>query len=276
MQDISVYNKEGSPLRKAQLASLDILMEIDRVCRENNLTYWMDFGTLLGAIRHKGFVPWDDDIDITMPIDDFNEFIRIGQSKLKKGFFLQTEKTDPGSNMGKGLFKVRMDGTLFINDFDDFSKSYHKGISIDVFAEEPYPTVSTRFLNFIRKRISKAFGFFHYNIKLNFKNIVSYYCFPISYLFFKGLWIVICALKKTDREFVKIERVTYGYPTLRTDMLPVSQIEFEGHMFNAPKVPEARLKNIYGDYMTIPPVEKQRIHAKFISTDITDNYVNLD
>ena len=276
MEDLSIYNKEGSPLRKAQLASLDILMEFDRVCNENNLIYWIDFGTLLGAVRHKGFIPWDDDIDVSMPPADFKRFIRIGQEKLKTGYFLQTEETDPGSNMCKGIFKIRKENTLFINDFDDFRSNYNKGISIDVFADVPYPTVSKKTLHFVGKRIRKAFCFFHYNPRLNFKNIISYFVFPVSYVFFKFVWLLLCAFKKKDRQLTCIERYLYGYPTLMTEMQPVGKIEFEGHFFNAPKNPDARLKDMFGDYMIIPPVEKRRIHTNYVCTDTTEIKANID
>lgn len=275
MEDYSIYNGEGSALRKAQDVSVDILIEFDRVCRKNGLTYWIDFGTLLGAVRHKGFIPWDDDIDLSMPVDDYNRFIELGQKELSDGYFLQTDKTDPWSNMGGGMFKIRKDGTLFVHEFDDFRKDYHKGVSIDVFCDVPYPSVSRKTLKFFRKRICKAYGFFHYNPRLNFKNIVSYFVFPVSYLFFKGLWLLICAFQKKDRELTPIDRLIYGYPTLKSEMLPTSEIEFEGHIFPAPKNPDARLTDMYGDYMTIPPAEKRRIHAKFICTDFSGSYSNL-
>ena len=194
-EDFSKYNAEGTPLRKAQLASLDVLMEFDRVCKKNGITYWIDFGTLLGAVRHKGFIPWDDDIDVSMPPEEFKRFKEIGQNELNKGYFLQTEQTDPGSNMCKGIFKIRKDNTLYIHDFDDFRKGYHKGVSIDVFEDVSYPTVPKGLFKFFSRRINKAFGFFHYNPKLNFKNILSYFVFGISYAFFKGLWLIICAFK---------------------------------------------------------------------------------
>lgn len=275
MEDLSQYNKEGSPMRKAQLLSLQILIEFDRVCKENNLTYWIDFGTLLGAVRHKGFIPWDDDIDVSMPPADYYRFIQIGQELLGEEYFLQTEKTDPGSNMVDGIFKIRMNNTLFINDFDDFRKDYHKGISLDVFCDVPYPSVSRKTFNFFRKRLNKSYGFFRYNQRLNFKNIVCYFVFPISYVFFKGLWLLICAFKKKDRELTPIEKVLYGYPTLISQMQPVSKIEFEGHMFNAPNNPDARLSDMFGDYMKLPPEEKRRIHAKFVCLDTSDCHTNL-
>ena len=274
-EDFSEYNGEGTPLREAQMASLDILLEFDRVCKKNQITYWIDFGTLLGAVRHKGFIPWDDDIDISMPPADFKRFMEIGQKELKDGYFLQTEKTDPGSNMCRGLFKIRKNNTLYVHDFDDFRKDYHKGVSIDVFEDVPYPTVSKGLFKFFSKRINKAFGFFHYNQRISFKNVIGLFVFQASYLFFKGLWLLICAFKKKDRQLTSIERVLYGYPTLTTDMLPVGEIEFENHMFPAPKNPDARLKCVFGDYMVLPPTEKRRIHAKYICLDLTGNYVNL-
>lgn len=275
MEDFSQYNGPGTSLRKAQEASFDILVEFDRVCKKNNLTYWIDFGSLLGAVRHGGFIPWDDDIDLSMPLQDYKKFIEIGQKELSDGYFLQTEQTDPGSDMCDGIFKVRKNGTLFVNDFDDFRKGYHKGASIDVFAEVPYPTVSKKTLKFFRRRINKAYGFFHYNPRLNFKNIVSYFIFPVSYIFFKSIWLLICAVKKNDRQLTSIEHLIYGYPTLTSQMLPLSEIEFEGKMFPAPGNPDARLTDMYGDYMKLPPKEKRRIHAKFICTDFNGSYVNL-
>ena len=76
-EDFSIYNGEGTLLRQAQLRMLNILLEVDKICRKNNLSYWIDYGTLLGAVRHKGYIPWDDDIDISMPSDDYKKFTEI-------------------------------------------------------------------------------------------------------------------------------------------------------------------------------------------------------
>lgn len=275
MEDLSQYNREGTILREAQKISVDILAEFDRICKKHNLTYWLDFGTLIGAVRHKGFIPWDDDIDLGMPSKDYYKFLEIGQNELSDGYFLQTETTDPGSNMCDGIFKIRKNGTLFIDDYEDFRKDYHKGVSIDVYRQIPYPSVSKKTFMFFRKRINKAYGFFQFNPRLNFKNIVAFFVFPVSYVFFKGLWSLICLFRKKDRMLNPFERLVYGYPTLQSELLPTKAIEFEGGMYPAPKNPDARLTDIYGDYMTIPPAEKRRIHAKFICTDFKGCHVNL-
>lgn len=74
-------------LRKAQLRMLNILLEIDRICQKNNIEYWLAEGTLLGAVRNKGFIPWDDDIDICMLREDYNKFIKIAPKELNSEYF---------------------------------------------------------------------------------------------------------------------------------------------------------------------------------------------
>jgi len=71
------YNSDDSILRKAQLRMLGMMVYVDKLCRENHLSYWLEGGTLLGAVRHKGFIPWDDDVDIYMPVEDARQLKKI-------------------------------------------------------------------------------------------------------------------------------------------------------------------------------------------------------
>ena len=273
--ELQEYNPEGSVLRKSQMVALDILIEFDRICRKNGLTYMLEFGTLLGAVRHGGFVPWDDDIDVAMPQADYKRFQEIATHELAKGYILQNEVTEPESGMGGGMFKIRKENTLWINDFDDFRRHYHKGISIDVFENQDYPDVSRKTIRFFRKRLSKAFGFTHYFNRISFRNTIAYYVFPVSAAFFGTIWKLLCKVKKCRREQPHIERLSISNPTLKTDLYPVSEIQFEGHSFMAPRYPDARLKDIYGDYMKLPPEKDRVLHAKFISTDTSVNFTNM-
>ena len=92
-------------LRSCQLKQLEILKIFDRICRKHNLRYWIDGGTLLGAVRHKGFIPWDDDLDVAMPSEDYKKLDQIIQSELPDHLFWQTPKTDP--TMPYGCTKIR-------------------------------------------------------------------------------------------------------------------------------------------------------------------------
>ena len=114
-------------LREIQLAELDCLKEIDRICKENNISYSLAYGTLLGAVRHKGFIPWDDDVDIYMSLNDFRKFQKCFSSK---DFFLQTERTDP--EMPYIIYKVRKNHTRMVERGME-CLNMHQGIWADIF-----------------------------------------------------------------------------------------------------------------------------------------------
>lgn len=114
-------------LREIQLAELSVLKEIHRVCEENNIAYAMSCGTMLGAVRHKGFIPWDDDLDIYMSYKNFKKFAKVFKSDT---CFLQTEKTDP--DMPYVMYKVRKNNTQMTEK--DFEKiDIHQGVWVDIF-----------------------------------------------------------------------------------------------------------------------------------------------
>ena len=96
-EDFSKYNGEGTDLRKAQLRMLDILIEVDKVCRKHQIPYWIDFGTLLGAVRHRGFIPWDDDIDICVLNEYYGVLRQALIDELPGQYAFQDSKTDPNA-----------------------------------------------------------------------------------------------------------------------------------------------------------------------------------
>lgn len=272
-KDFSEYNGEGTALREAQKKLMLILEEFDRICKKNGLTYWLDFGTLLGAVRHGGFIPWDDDIDLSMPPEDYRRFKEIAANELSDGYILQTEITEPSSMQGDGMFKVRMKDTLYLMDHDDMSEPYSKGMFIDIFESVPFPAINRKVFKFLVRRISKAHGFMHYKKRLNFGNIIRYFVFPVSYVFFYHIvWKLICIFHRKDCEFTPMRRVLYGYPSPREAIYPLKEIKFEGKVFPCPGDPDRRLRDMWGDYMQLPPEKDRKIHARFICTDTSSFY----
>ena len=119
-------------LRKAQLIMLDMLIEFDAICKKHKLKYWLDSGTLLGAVRHQGFIPWDDDIDLSMPVEDYNKFLEIATSELSNDIFLQTSQTD--KNFKFDYTKLRSNKASIV-EFHEKDKEikYHQGVFVDIF-----------------------------------------------------------------------------------------------------------------------------------------------
>lgn len=117
-------------LRKIQLCELEILKEIARICDKNGIHYYLAAGTMLGAVRHQGFIPWDDDADIYMTMEDFWQFEKCCKKDLGSKFFLQTPKSEP--YLGQMFFKVRMNGTFMSDDIEK-SRLKNQGIWVDIF-----------------------------------------------------------------------------------------------------------------------------------------------
>ena len=98
--------------KKIWAVELDILLLFDTLCKEHNLTYFLMHGTLLGAVRHKGFIPWDDDIDVVMPREDYDKFLKLA-GEIEQPYFLQTPITDEES--GFSIAKLKNSNTTCLN-----------------------------------------------------------------------------------------------------------------------------------------------------------------
>ena len=119
-----------STMREIQLCTLTILKEVVRICNKHNLTYYLSSGTLLGAIRHKGFIPWDNDIDIEMPIEDYRKFLRIAPKEISSDFFVQTYRSDKNYNLA--WTQVRANNTTSLV-MKYINWDIHWGMHLDIF-----------------------------------------------------------------------------------------------------------------------------------------------
>lgn len=261
MEDYSRYNGEGTALRKAQIREVEILIEIDRICRKHDIKYWIDFGTLLGAVRHKGFIPWDDDLDICMLSKDYKKFLEIASDELPEWLFIQNKSTDPSYR--RSICKVRDLNSFFVEQYDDFSAPYKKGIFIDIFEMIEYPKVSRNTLKFLSRWSKKTDQFYNVRQYINFKNIVAGITFPFIKFFIKVFWKCLY-IRKSNNIGCRLIHNPYNSCIDKNHVFPLKEIEFEGRTFMAPNNPDACLKALYKDYMRIPKEEDRWIHSKFI------------
>lgn len=257
MEDFSKYNGDGTTLRKMQLRILDILVEIDRICRKHNINYWIDFGTLLGTVRHGGFIPWDDDLDIAMPSDDFRKFMGIATKELPPTLFLQTKTTDPSYTML--VNKVRDRNSFFVTQHEDFTKNYQKGLYVDIFEVLPYPKVPKNLQKSIMRWYKKICFFYSVKQEVNLKNHLATLVFPLIKLGLNIIWGLCNFLPKHQLGYEK-RFSPYGNSYQKEWIFPLKDITFEGISFLGPADPDRYLTSIYGDYMKVPPEEKRITH----------------
>ena len=256
-EEFSKYNGEETPLRAAQLRMLSILVEIDKVCRKHNITYWLDYGTLLGAVRHKGFIPWDDDVDICVMRKDYDKLRKYLQQELPEQFVFTDWTTD------KYIFSnyARVRDKKSYCYYPYFAKQKEQGLWVDIFKMEEVPSMGIKkMIDFLYGRVFREihhFGDVAYTstFRRYFVRLLAYIAFPFVFI------IIILArlLARLGKGLITPSYSTNPYHCRRyaKNIFPCTELEFEGHKFFVPKDYDTHLKLIYGDYMKLPPAEKR-------------------
>ena len=249
-------------IKETQGILKDILNEVDVFCRENNLTYFLAYGSLIGAIRHKGFIPWDDDIDICMPRPDYERFIHSFSSKNQKysiGSHVVDEKFPY-------FFAKVQDESTFLETKLTFN--YTTGLYIDIFPIDGIPNEKKLQKNYIRK-------FHFYRHIYNLKSIT----YRKDRNPFKNLFLMVSravtAFIPTKVLVKKIDKINQSYNYSETQLVSIAattdkrlildkglfaaglKLEFEGLLFNVPSGYHEILERNYGNYMKLPPIGKR-------------------
>ncbi len=270
-------------LRRVQLTQLEIAKEIKRICDKYQLKYIIDFGSLLGAVRHKGFIPWDDDMDISMPRADYEKFLDVAQKELGDKYFLQTYETDKYYPIP--FAKIRKNGTSFVENAYENAK-LHQGIYVDIFPYDVW-TANKRLQKKLRlkhhflvamlamkcralKFKSENASFVKFVYKVLMFTVIKFFC-----LFTTKKRLVAAyekMAKKGDADFDGIFPSSNGlkYPYLvspKSIFNETVELPFEDTTFSCPKDFDGYLKTLYGDYMQLPPEEKRYIGHHIIKLD---------
>ncbi|ORJ28276.1 phosphorylcholine transferase LicD [Streptococcus oralis] len=262
-------------IEEAKKIELDILDFIDSFCKENGINYCINYGTLIGAIRHKGFIPWDDDIDLSMTRKNYEKFIQLFSEKQSKYKLLSLETDDQYFN---NFIKI-VDPTTKIIDTRN-TKTYDSGIFIDIFPMDTFNDskvvdICYKLESFKLLSFSKHKNIVYGDSKL--KDLIrSFFWFllrPISPSYFAiqiekqiqkyrvkdGKYIAFIPSKFKEKEVFAKE--------VFEDFI---EVPFEHLMLPAPKQYDAILKQYYGDYMTLPPKEKQFYSHEFEAYKLED------
>lgn len=257
-------------IRKVQLKCLEILIEIKRICEKNDIQFFLIGGTALGAYRHSGFIPWDDDIDIGMPREDYLKFIKICETELSEKYYLQTPNIEKIFTFP--FTKIRANGTLY-KEQGVANLNIHHGVFVDIFPldDEPVSKIMWNIQKYVLKvsnliRMAKIDKYSE-NI---WKRIIKY---PLNLLYPRNLLklqyefaLNIGNYKNSNRMGNFLSGYSYGTEIMDKTVFGVGkEMIFEGHKFVVPELIEEFLTQMYGeDYFKIPPKEKRINHTALI------------
>lgn len=239
-------------LQQIELKMLEIFIQI---CEKENLKYYLSGGTLLGAVRHKGFIPWDDDIDVRMPRIDYEKFLLCANKYLPDYYFLQTYKTEYETPFG--FAKIRDNRTIYkekaIKNFN-----INHGVWIDIFPLDFCPRhcfLFNIYRVFLQNRIQSRFDI-KKTPKQKFLQFVSYFICP-SYD------EAVFVLEKYLQFYRKDTGLMANFYGGKKDIMPTKwygegiELTFEHLKVKGPKEYNKYLTQLYGDYMRLPPKEKR-------------------
>lgn len=272
----------GYDLSDIQYTILEILHEVDKICKRHQITYFLEAGTALGAERYNGFIPCDDDIDIALLREDYEKFVTYAQKELPEGFLIQ--KMKPGSQYPYPYAQVVMDHTCFVRyDFKDLNM--HLGIHIDVAPLDNVPTDSVlQKKQFDKVRsITKLIRTKLLPQHFNGKNMIKRWIVNSSYYLLKLVPLKLL-MRIQWKEFTRYDKMDTGYvgdlcthykklPVFEKDkLIPVSKHQFEDGEYPVPGDIAYYLGIMYDDYKKLSPRENGSVKYNLVAVSLDKNY----
>ena len=244
-------------LREAQLIMLEMLVEFDAICKKHNLQYWLDSGTLLGAVRHQGFIPWDDDIDLSMPVEDYRRFKEIANAELSENIFFQTRQIDKEFKFD--YIKLRSNKASIV-EFHEKGREvgYHQGVFVDIF-----PMCTLPNSEFYQNYYSEVFKLIRDTSAVSLHTPNGKNMPEVREKLVESLALMHEGWGKEDSKVIyagEMPDVAAWFDI--KEVFPLKNITFEGLEFPVPHNPEHYLGSIYSfNFMELPPEDKRTIHA---------------
>ena len=277
-------------VKEVQNIGLEILKEFIRICDIHNLRYFLGYGSAIGTVRHQGFIPWDDDIDVFMPREDYELFCEICKKELDSKFFLQNYKTEPACSLIWG--KLRKNNTLLVENYNSDLK-FHFGVWIDIFILDKVS--DNHFIRLINKCslfILKNLYIVKCNVQLppNRLSFINKLCYNITKVFAKPLSknFLINNIDKLLKKYQhKNTKFVMDYSFFKGLLIECNQLNtykvmpFEDINVRMFDDYDKILKQYYGDYMRIPTEEERKNGSghyvndfkTFIETDNPEGYI---
>lgn len=261
-------------LRKVQLVQLEIAKEVKRICDKYDISYWLDSGTLLGAVRHKGFIPWDDDLDIGMLRKDYEKFMKIAPSEISPKYLVQNWDSD--KYFGLPFGKIRKIGTRFIETKGENSKA-ENGIFVDIFPYDCYgnKAIGQGLLLKCLKllMINKSnIQVWRNNEGIDYIKLLEHIPFIILSKICSRNWIINkynhIAQKynaASNKYYYPQGVINYGKLVIPKEVLDETiDALFEDSVFKIPKRYDVYLTRSYGNYMKLPPEDQRENRHQII------------
>lgn len=268
---------DDATLKKVQPVLLEMLREIHRVCTENGIAYFLYRGTFLGAVRHQGFIPWDDDLDVAMLREDYEKFCRLAPEKLSSRYTFQTWHTDPGYSHPFG--KLRKRNTMYL-EAKGGRPLAENGFYVDIYpldhvpqGEDGYPRLARKLTQLYRLKLMKS-GYTPWmeDDRIIWKKRIGYLAYQFAALFVSQKKLI-----DTYESLVLCHGesgMVYEQSALPRDYLfdiswcrDLRDYPFEDGQYPAPKEYDKILSALYGAYMELPPEGQRENRHQIVRMD---------
>lgn len=281
-QKLNIESQFSFDIRELQLKVLEVIIEIDRICTKYDITYFLSAGTALGAVRHSGFIPWDEDMDIGMLREDYEKFRKIVNTELRSEFYYQTIKR--GSEYCYPFDQIGLRNTAYVTE-TYMKANMHQGLHVDIF---PFDKVAED----EHERIQQVENFHYYRDLLRKKMLRKTYTsknpikqFIVDFDYYRLKVVSTMWLKKKIEQALRINENTESnyvadicthYKKIMyfdiNQIIPIKTCEFENIQLKIPKDIDGYLTMMYGNYM-VPPAEDKRMQKfRVVYVSMKDEY----